>query len=183
MNFDRTAIQFSQSNQVRNNTGMSLADAEKNRKMMEIGEGKGLSFSFIEGEKILFPKPEEAFPYTKKFRDTDLLYITGYSDKRGRFVEIPISTFRKRPVGEGELERIYDETVNSLNCRLAEASNDLARFRILCEVGCIECSSIEECHAWIFERDEKGEYKRTDKMKSLNVALVRAIEESQNTAA
>lgn len=154
---------------------MSLEAAMKDSRMKMLGEGKGIGFSFIEGEDIVFPTKEEAFPYTKKFRDSELLYITGYSDKRHRFVEIPVSAFRKHPVGEDELTSFYDEDVRSLNCRLAEASNDLDRFCILCEVGAIHVDKVWDLHAWVFETDNDGKIHRTDRMKPLKVAAVSAV--------
>lgn len=173
----REDIQFSKENQIRGNRGMSLADAMKDSRMKMLGEGKGLAFSFIKGEKIFFPTLEEAFPYTKKFRETELLYITGYSLTRDRFIEIPISSFRKRPVGEDELTSFYDEGVRPLNCRLAEASTDLDRFRILCEVGEIQCDEIFDLHAWIYETSDDGKVRRTDRMKTLKVAALSAVTE------
>ena len=174
---NREDIQFSKENQIRNNRGLSFADAMKDSRMKSLGEGKGISFSFIEKERVIFPTLEEAFPYTKKFRETELLYITGYSERRNRFIEIPISSFRKRPVGEDELTSFYDEDVRPLNCRLAEASTDLDRFRILCEVGEIQCDEILDLHAWIFETDNDGKVHRTDRMKTLKVATISVVED------
>lgn len=181
---NREEINFSKENQVRSsaNRSMSYTDAIKDTKMSRLGEGAGVSFSFIEGEVIYFPKLNEAFPFTKKFRDTDILYITGYSEKRRRFVEIPLATFRKRPVGEGELNEFYDEDARPLNCRLAEASTDLDRFRILCEVGAIECTGIKSYHAWIFETDADGKVHRTDRQKPLSVAEIRVVQQEDTTA-
>lgn len=180
---NRDAIQFTQSNQVRGSfTCKALEEAEKDKRFLAIGDGMGLGFSFIKDEVILFPKPEEAFPFTKKFREKDLLYIAGYSDKRNRFVDIPVSAFRKRPVGEGESDSFYDEETRPLNCRLAEATNDLARFRILCETGAICCTDIFELHAWVFETDADGKVHRTDKMKPLSVASIEAVKEEPQAA-
>lgn len=175
----REEINFSKENQVRNNVNrtLSFVEALKDSKMSKLGEGAGVSFSFIENEIIYFPKLEEAFPFTKKFRDTEILYISGYSEKRSRFVEIPLATFRKRPAGEGELDEFYDEDARPLNCRLAEASTDLDRFRILCEVGAIECTDIKQYHAWIFETDADGKVHRTDRQKPLRVAEIRTFQE------
>lgn len=173
----REDIQFSRENQIRNNRGLSFVEAMKDSRMKKLGDGMGIGFSFMEEEEFIFPLLEEAFPYTKKFRDTELLYITAYSTKRDRFVEIPISSFRKRPVGENELQSFYDESVRPLNCRLAEAGTDLDRFRILCEVGRIKCDEVFTLHAWIFETDEDGKVRRTDRMKDLKVAAVSAVSE------
>lgn len=181
---NREQINFSKENQVRSNANrsMSFVDAVKDTKMSRLGEGAGVSFSFIENEVIYFPTIEEAFPFTKKFRDTEILYISGYSEKRGRFVEIPLATFRKRPAGDGELDEFYDEDERPLNCRLAEASTDLDRFRILCEVGAIECTSIKPYHAWIFETDADGKVHRTDRQKPLRVAEVRVFQQEDTAA-
>ena len=175
---NRANVQFTQSNQVRGQyKAKSYAEAVKDKAFQALGEGMGLGFSFLENEEILFPKLEEAFPFTKKFRDTEILYIAGWSEKRHRFVDIPLSTFRKRPVGENESIDFYNEETHPLNCRLAEASNDLERFRILCEVGCIVCTDIYDVHAWVFEKDADGNPQRTDKMKPLKVAAVAAVTE------
>lgn len=182
---NREQINFSKENQVRSNANrsMAFADAVKDAKMSRLGEGAGVSFSFIENEVVYFPTLAEAFPFTKKFRDTEILYISGYSEKRGRFVEIPLATFRKRPAGEGELNEFYDEDARPLNCRLAEASTDLDRFRILCEIGALECTEIKDYHAWIFETDGDGKVHRTDRQKPLRVAEVRVFKTSDAPAA
>lgn len=177
---NRSDISFSKENQVRNNNvnAKEWKDAVADKKWQLLGEGSGIAFSFIQDEEIIFPTLSEAFPFTKKFRDTEILYIAGYSDKRKRFVYIPLSTFRKRPVGEGELDALYDESVRPLNCRLAEASNDLERFRILCETGRIKCDDVVTLNAWVFETDSEGKIHRTDKMKPLKVAYVSAVSET-----
>ena len=176
----RNEINFTQANQVSNaNRAMSFAQALKDKVLSTLGEGRGLSFTFIEGEQIIFPRLEEAFPFTRKFRDQEILYISGFSTKRNRFVAIPLATFRKRPVGEGELNEFYSEEERPLNCRLAEASTDLDRFRILCEVGTIECTKIHSYNAWIFEQDSDGNVHRTDRMKPLQVAAIQAVPEEE----
>ena len=125
---NRANVQFTQSNQVRGQYKAKIyAEAVKDKAFQALGEGMGLGFSFLENEEILFPKLEEAFPFTKKFRDTEILYIAGWSEKRHRFVDIPLSTFRKRPVGENESIDFYNEETHPLNCRLAEASNGRTR--------------------------------------------------------
>ena len=177
----RNEISFTLENQVNSNANRvaTFVDAKKDSKFLKLGEGAGIGFSFIEKEIIYFPKIEEAFPFTKKFRDTEILYISGFSETRKRFVEIPLATFRKRPAGEGELQEFYDEAERPLNCRLSEASCDLDRFQILCEVGCIQCTDIFEYHTWVFETGEDGKVHRTDKLKDLKVPAVKAVAEEE----
>ena len=54
---NREDIQFSKENQIRNNRGLSFADAMKDSRMKSLGEGKGISFSFIEKERVIFMTP------------------------------------------------------------------------------------------------------------------------------
>lgn len=173
---NRTDIQFSKENQVRNNKGMSLADALKNAKISKLGEGRGLAFSFRKDEEILFPTKEEAFPFTKEFRGTEVLYISGYSVQRKRLVEIPLSTFRRIPSGEGELDAFYDEGVRPLNCELAMMSTDLQRFVKLCEIGSIKCDELFEGHQPIFEQDANNEWHRTDRVRKITIPAVSALQ-------
>lgn len=147
---------------------MSYEDALKDKKFRELGEGSGISFSFLENEVVVFPELSQAFPWTKKFRDTEVMYITAWSMDRNRFVDIPLATFRKRPVGEGELDALYNHDERPLTCHLCEASNDLERFRILCETRVIKCTDIfRDLHAWVYETDADGKVHRTDKTKTL----------------
>lgn len=177
----RNEINFTRENQVNSNANRvaTFVDAKKDSKFLKLGDGAGIGFQFIEKEKIYFPKIEEAFPFTKKFRDTEILYISGFSETRKRFVEIPLATFRKRPAGEGEMEEFYTESERPLNCRLSEASCDLDRFQILCEVGCIQCTDIFDYHAWVFETGEDGKVHRTEKLKDLKVPAIKAVEEEE----
>ena len=172
----RENVQFSSENQLRGHKGMSFEDAIKDAKLRLIGEGMGLSFSFIKDETIMFPKLDEVFPWTRDFRGKPMLYITGFSDKRNRFVEVPLSSFRKKPVGEGELDSFYDESKRPVNCRLAEASTDLDRIRILCELGEIKCVDIFEMHAYIFETDADNNIHRTDRLRPLRVAAIESVQ-------
>ena len=169
---NRSEISFTKENQIRNNKGMSLADAMKNAKIAKLGEGRGLAFSFRKEEVILFPKKEEAFPFVKEFRGNEVLYISGYSDQRKRFVEIPLSTFRRIPSGEGELDSFYDESVRPLNCELAMMSTDLQRFVKLCEIGCIKCDDLLEAHQPVFETDAEGKAHRTDRLRKIMIAAI-----------
>lgn len=161
---------------------MSFEDALKDKKFRELGEGSGISFSFLENETIVFPELAKAFPWTKKFRDTEVMYITGWSIERGRFVDIPLATFRKRPVGEGEMDALYNHDERPLTCQLAEASNDLERFRILCETRVIKCTDIfDDLHAWVYEADADGKVHRTDKTKRLVAYEVKPVTDWEDT--
>lgn len=173
---NRSEISFTKENQIRNNKGMSLADAMKNAKIAKLGEGRGLAFSFRQNEEIVFPTKEEAFPFTKEFRGTDVLYISGYSVQRSRFVEIPLSTFRRIPSGEGELDAFYDESVRPLNCELAMMSSDLQRFIKLCEVGFIKCDELFAAHQPVFETDSEGKVHRTDRLRNITLAAISVAE-------
>jgi len=161
---------------------MSFEEALKDKKFRELGEGSGISFSFLENETVVFPELSKAFPWTKKFRDTEVMYITGWSIERGRFVDIPLATFRKRPVGEGEMEKLYNHDERPLTCQLAEASNDLDRFRILCEIRVIKCTDIfDNFHAWVYETDADGKVHRTEKTKRLVAYGVKSVTDWDNT--
>lgn len=174
---NRSNVQFSKENQVRNNKGMSLADALKNAKISKLGEGRGLAFSFRKDEEIIFPSKEEAFPFTKEFRNTEVLYISGFAVQRNRFVEIPLSTFRRIPSGDGELDSFYDESVRPLNCELAMMSTDLQRFVKLCEVGSIKCDEIFDAHQPVFEQDaETKEWHRTERLRKITIPAVSVVE-------
>ena len=173
---NRSEISFTKENQLRNNKGMSLEDAKKNAKLAKIGEGRGLAFSFRQDEEILFPTEEEAFPFTKEFRGTDILYIAGYSVQRGRIVEIPVSVFRRIPSGDGELDAFYDESIRPLNCELAMMSNDLQRFIKLCQIGAIKCNELFSAHQPVFETDSEGKLHRTDRLRSITLAAVSVVE-------
>lgn len=172
---NRENLDFSKENQTRGNRSMSYEDALKDVKMRQIGEGLGLSFQFVKGEHVMFPPISSAFPFTKKFRDSEIMYILAYSELRNRYVEIPISTFRKRPVGENELDSFYNEKERPLNCKLAEASTDLDRFKILCESGEILCEEVWDMHAYVFETDSEGKVHKTDRMKPLKVAGIALV--------
>ena len=174
---NRSEISFSKENQIRNNKGMSLADAQKNAKIAKLGEGRGLAFLFRKDEEIVFPKEEEAFPFVKEFRGTEVLYISGYSVQRKRFVEIPLSTFRRIPSGEGELDSFYDENVRQLNCELAMMSTDLQRFIKLCQIGAIKCDDLFEAHQPVFETDAEGKVHRTDRLRKITIAAISVLAE------
>lgn len=142
---------------------MSYADAIKNAAMRSLGEGKGIGFSFLEGEVIVFPALDQAFPWTKEFSKQEILYITGYSMLRKRFLDIPLATFRRRPAGEGEAEEFFDNSLRPLTCELAECGYDLDRFRVLCTVRAIKCDSvIRTYHQPVFEKHDDGTYTRKE---------------------
>lgn len=162
---NRNEVSFTKENQVRGNLGMALSEARNNAAFKTLGEGRGLAFTFRKDEEIIFPREDEAFPFIKEFRGTKLLYIAGYSVQRKRFVEIPISMFRKIPAGEGELDAFYNEDVRPLNCELAMMATDLQRFIKLCQVGAIRCEELFDAHQPVFETDSEGKVHRTDRLR------------------
>jgi len=174
---NRSTITFSKENQVRNNESLSLDEAKKRADIAKLGEGRGLAFSFRKDEIIMLPKENEVFPFFKKFRDTKVMYIAGYSELRKRFVEIPIPTFRRIPSGEGEVDAFYDESVRPLNCELAMMSNDLQRLIKLCEVGIIKCDEIFSAHQPVFETDSDGNTHRTERLRPITIAAISPVEE------
>lgn len=183
MNIDRTQISFSEQNQTRGQRHMTLSDAEKNPKILKIGEGKGLTFSFRNGEILVLPKPEECMPFFKTFNGQDIMYVGAYSLERKRFVELPVSTFRRIPAGEGEVDSFYDEDVRPLNCELSMMANDLQRLRRICELGSIQCTEIVEAHRPVFEKDADGNFHRVDgKFRKLYLVTVKPVSEVEEAA-
>ena len=170
----RKDIDFSQANQTRGQRSCSIANAEKNAKYARLGEGRGLSFSFRKDEILVFPKVEECWPFFKEFRGTDVMYVGAYSETRHRFVEVPISTFRRIPAGDGELDAFFDESVRSFNCELAQYGTDLQRLKKLCETGAIQCTDLFDAHVHVFEADADGKmHVVPDKYRAIKLAEVK----------
>ena len=172
-------IGFSQENQTRGQKSFcTVAQAAADPKRSKLGQGKGLTFSFILGEIIWFPKVEDAWPSFRPFNGTEIMYISGFSEKRKRIVHIPISTFRRIPAGEGEIESFYDIEKRPLNCELAEFLADLERFVRLCEVGRIICDNIVDLHGPVFEQDSEGKFHRVkDQYKDIRIAGIQPYNE------
>ena len=169
-------IEFNQASQTHGQRSCTIDQAEKNAKYAKLGEGKGLSFSFRKNEVVWFPKVEDCFPFFKEFNGTDVMYVGAYSETRKRFVEIPISTFRRIPAGDGEIDGFFDEDVRPLNCELAQMSTDLQRLKRLCEVHTIVCTDLYSAHARVFERDADGKvHVVPDRLRNITLASVKAV--------
>lgn len=168
---DRGTITFSKANQTHGQTGVSIADAQKNAKYSKLGENKGLHFKFKEGETVYFPKPDECLLVPKKIGTQDVLHIPAFSPKRNRFVQIPLSMFRRVPVYDEEVDSFFNLDDRAFNVLLAELDYDVERARVLCEVGAVECKQVIPMHrAWIEFDQAQNKWVRIDgKDKPLDV--------------
>ena len=154
---NRSEVDFSKEKQTRGNPdAKSLSAMGTDKKFNKLGEGKGLIFTFREDEVVHFPKPEECYPIPKKFGDTIVLYITGYSESRQRMVDIPAATFRRIPATEEEIDDFYDPSKHPLNVELAELTYDIQRITRLCEIGTIRCSTVVPAHKAVLKQLENG---------------------------
>ena len=175
MNYDD--IDFSKEKQTHGQKCASVDQVKSDPKRSKLGQGKGLSFSFREKEVIWFPKVEEAWPIFKDFNGTEIMYIAGFSETRGRIVDIAISTFRRIPAGDGEIDAFFDEKVRPLNCLLASMDTDLERFIHLCSIGKIECDELFDAHGPVFETDADGKIRRVkDQFKDIRLASIKEVE-------
>lgn len=175
---NREDIQFSKENQTRGQKTATIDQVKQDPRRSKLGQGRGLAFAFRLREVIWLPKIEEAWPIFRDFNGTEVMYIAGYSETRDRFVEIPVSTFRRIPVGEGEVDSFFDESVRPLNCYLAQSNlTDLERFIKLCNVGKIVCDDIVDAHGPVFESDGNGGVRRVkDEYKDIRLASIQPAE-------
>lgn len=175
MNYDD--IDFSKESQTHGQKCASVDQVKSDPKRSKLGQGKGLSFSFREGEVIWLPKVEEAWPIFKDFNGTEIMYIAGFSETRMRMVHIAISTFRRIPAGDGEIDVFFDEKVRPLNCLLASMETDLDRFVHLCSLGKIVCDELFDAHGAVFETDANGKIHRVkDQFKEIRLASISKAE-------
>jgi len=156
---------------------MSVDDVKKDAKRSILGQGRGLTFSFREGEIVHFPPVDKAWPIFKPFSGTEIMYIHAFSETRDRFVDIAISTFRRIPAGEGEVDMFFDEAYRPLNCELASMDTDLQRLIHLCTIGTIKCDEIVEAHAAVFEQGPDGKPHRVKgEFRDIRLASVQKVD-------
>lgn len=155
----------------------SIEEVQKDPKRSVLGQGRGLSFSFREGEIVHFPPVEKAWPIFKPFAGTEVMYITAFSETRGRKVDIALSTFRRIPAGDGEVDIFFDESIRPLNCELASMDTDLQRLIHLCTIGTIKCDELVDAHAAVFEQGTDGKPHRVkDEYRDIRLASVQKMD-------
>lgn len=173
---DRASIIFTEANQTHGNSGLTIANVMKTPKYAKLGENKGLHFKFQKGEIVYFPKPEECFLVPKKIGTQEVLHIPAYSDKRKRYIQIPIPVFRRIPVYDEEVNEFFNLEDRAFNVLLAEMQYDVDRALELCRIGAIECKDIYPMHrAWIELGDDKQWHRIEGKDKPLDMYDIQPI--------
>ena len=115
-------------------TYVSLSDESALKQFENIGQNKGLMFSFKDEEVITFPSAEDACVSPKSWKDKTgktqrSLNCLAHSDIRGVF-DFPIAALRRVPVDE-DRPSLYDDD-NVLGEMLAQSNlSDIERYKLL----------------------------------------------------
>lgn len=144
---------------------VSLSNEEELAKLEQIGQNKGLAFSFRDEETITFPPLADAAVSVKTWKDKakktqSSLYGMAHSTVRGGQFDVPLAAFRRVPIEE-ERAQLYDED-NILGETLAQSNlSDIERYRLL--AGKTIKVTVVKLHSPVFEWDkDSGEWKRVE---------------------
>lgn len=149
----------------------SFSELSTAPELKELGQNRGLPFTFLEGETLTFESLKDAVFFTSTFKSGGntyhILKTFAVSDKRG-LVRVPAAALCRIPSLEEERDLLFAE--NEFGKKLADAEADWLRLVLCCEAGKVKVTKRLMLHQdrWVTNKETNERERVQDSPELLN---------------